>query len=125
MRYVICSLLLFGVGFVLVGPAQSSCTNATAMPQCVEVDDSGDMYQDHNVTNGCSYPVTLWFDVTEGGDAWRLDNTNFTARYGFMALEPNEAERSGIRYDTQLTVRCCPDLEGTHCTDPASSATPW
>lgn len=110
-------VLLFGLGlgFSPDAAAQSGCTNAVVPPSCIAVDDSGDVYPDHNVTNSCPHPTTLWFDVQEPGDDWILDRNNFTARYRYMAVDTGGTGRSGIRYSTTLTIHCCPDIEGSFC----------
>lgn len=125
LRISLCTTLLFlGLAIGAGASAQSQCTNAVVPPTCVFVDDSGDVHEDYRVTNRCTYAVTLWFDVSEKGDDWILDRTNFTAMFRFMAVQPGETEPSGIRYDAALTVHCCPDFDGTSCSDQSSPEVP-
>ena len=125
-KHPVLSLLLLGLGlgFGTGVSAGSGCTGAMEPPACVLVDDSGDVHPDYHVTNRCSYAVTLYFDVHEEGDDWVLDRTNFTAVIGYMAVQPNDTGQSAIRYDAELTVHCCPDLEGTSCSEPSSPEEP-
>ena len=116
-KHHLISLLLLGLGLGAGAPAASRCTGAMEPPDCIRVDDSGADHKDYSVTSECPHPVTLWFEVTEDGDDWRLDPTNFTAVYGYMAVQPGGTSQSGIRYDTELKIHCCPDVDGTSCSD--------
>ena len=112
------SSLLLGLGLGLGASASvQGCDGAMNPPACLSVDDSGTVYPDHNVTSSCPNPVSLWFDVKEEGDDWVLDPTNFTAIYGYMAVQPNGSERSGIKHDTDLVIHCCPNTKGTSCSE--------
>lgn len=117
-KYPCISSLLLGLGLGLGASASAQgCDGAVPPPTCISVDDSGDVYPDYNVTSSCPNPVSLYFDVKEEGDDWVLDPYNFTAVYGYMAVQPDGSERSGIKYDTDLEIHCCPNTRGTSCSE--------
>ena len=126
-KHHLISLLLLGLGLGLGAgvSAASLCSGAVEPPDCIHVDDSGDLYPDYSVTNECPHAVTLQFDVKEDGEDWILDRNNFTALYGYMAVQPDETDQSGIRYDTELTIHCCPGFGGgTSCSGEPLQQTP-
>ena len=127
-KHSLTSSLLLGLGLGLglgaATPAAGQCTGAVPPPSCVEVDDSGDVHPDYRVTNRCPHPITLYFDVMESGDDWVLDRTNFTAIYGYLNVQPDETGASGIRYDAEAAISCCPNIRGVSCSGEPSEETP-
>lgn len=109
--FFVASLVIgFAVGLG-TGAAEGKCSGATTPPSCVQIDNSGD-HQDYRASNTCPHGVTLYFDVHESNDDWKLDPNNFTVVFGYLSVEPGQTGETGIRYDANVTIHCCPEFGG-------------
>lgn len=122
--FFVTSLVIgFAVGLGAGTSEGRVCAGAVTPPNCVQIDNSG-AHEDYRVSNNCPHAVTLYFDVHESGDDWKLDPTNFAAVFGYLNVQPGDTGESGIRYDAQATIHCCPEIAGVSCSGEATPEKP-